>query len=583
MKAKKIAALGLSLMMTMSLCGDVLAADIPVQEETAVVSVEDIAGETEDEEITFAESTDEGTGENVGDAETDVEIALESEDGEEESVEDAFSSEENTAALEDEDIAAYRELDESDADDIFSWYETEDGTVTIGAYCGKESVVTIPSELGGHVVTTLDGIFNNSAGSPVMEVIIPDSVQTIEKSFMNCPNLTKITLGSGVTSIDKYTFWDCPKLKTVIVSDKNTTYSAENGILYNKAKTEIKYVCEGISGNIKISDKVEEIKDCQFWERSGMTGITLPNGLKRIGRDAFYYCTGLTSVVIPDSVQEIDMWAFKGCYGIRSVSLGRGVKYLHDSFTDSKVLKSIVIPPEVKGMEHYAVGYYYDSDANEMVQVRDFVIYGEKGSAAEKYAKEYGFTFVSKSFSDGTSSETQNYNTITASNKTMTVSASKARTWAINAKAKGGAKLSYKSSNAKVKVSSTGKVTIPKKFTGTVKITITASATKAYAKTSKVVTLTVKKAANPMKVTTKNQKIKASAIKKKAKTFTIKVTKAQGKVTYKSSASKYIKVAKNGKVTIRKRTPKGKYKITVTAAGKGIYGKKSKVITIIVK
>ena len=66
-------------------------------------------------------------------------------------------------------------------------------------------------------------------------------------------------------------------------------------------------------------------------------------------------------------------------------------------------------------------------------------------------------------------------------------------------------------------------------------ITITASATKAYAKTSKVVTLTVKK------------------------------------------------VAKNGKVTIRKRTPKGKYKITVTAAGKGIYGKKSKVITITIK
>ena len=581
MKAKKIAALGLSLMMTMSLCGDVLAADIPVQEE-AVVSVEDIAGETEDEEITFAESTDEGMYEDTGDSEDNVEIALESEDGEEESVEDAFSSEENTAALEDEDIASHRELDESDADDIFAWYETEDGTVTITAYWGKESVVTIPSELKGHAVTTLDNVFSNS--SAVTEVIIPDSVQTIKKSFMNWPNLTKITLGSGVSEIDDtYTFFECPKLKTMIVSDKNTTYSAENGILYNKAKTEIKYVCEGISGDIKISDKVEEIKDCQFWERSGMTGITLPNGLKRIGRNAFYYCTGLTSVVIPDSVQEIDMWAFKGCYGIRSVSLGRGVKYLHDSFTDSKVLTSIVIPPEVKGMEHYAVGYYYDSDANEMVQVRDFVIYGEKGSAAEKYANEYGFTFISKSFSGGTSSDTQNYNIITASNKTMTVSASKARTWAINAKAKGGAKLNYKSSNAKVKVSSTGKVTIPKKFAGTVKITITASATKAYAKTSKVVTLTVKKAANPMKVTTKNQKIKASAIKKKAKTFMIKVTKAQGKVTYKSSASKYIKVAKNGKVTIRKRTPKGKYKITVTAAGKGIYGKKSKVITITVK
>ena len=157
MKAKKIAALGLSLMMTMSLCGDVLAADIPVQEEPATISVEDIAGETEDEEITFAESADEGTGENVGDTETDEEIAIESEDREE-SVEDAFSSEENTAALEGEDIEAYRELDGDNGDEIFSWHETEDGTVTITAYWGEENVVTIPSELKGHAVTTLDGI-----------------------------------------------------------------------------------------------------------------------------------------------------------------------------------------------------------------------------------------------------------------------------------------------------------------------------------------------------------------------------------------------------------------------------------------
>ena len=582
MKAKKIAALGLSLMMAMSLGGDVLAADIPVQEEAAVVSVEDIAGETEDEEITFAESADEGTYEDAGDTEDDVEIAIESEVGEEESVEDAFSSEENTAALEDEDIAAYRELDEDNGDEIFSWHETEDGTVTITAYWGKESVVTIPSELKGHAVTTLDAVFSNS--SAVTEVIIPDSVQTIKKSFMNWPNLTKITLGSGVTSIDEYTFFECPKLKTVIVSDKNTAYSAENSILYNKAKTKIEHVFEGISGNIKISDKVEEIEDHQFEDRPGITGITLSGGLKRIDYAAFKNCTGLTSVVIPDSVQEIYMWAFYGCSSLSSVSIGRGVKSIYSpAFGNCASLKSLVIPPEVTYMEQHAVGYYYDSDAGKDVQVRDFVIYGEKGSAAEKYANEYGFTFVSKSFSGGTSSDTQNYNIITASGKTMTVSASKARTWAINAKAKGGAKLSYKSSNAKVKVSSTGKVTIPKKFAGTVKITITASATKAYAKTSKVVTLTVKKAANPMKVTTKNQKIKASAIKKKAKTFTVKVTKAQGKVTYKSSASKYIKVAKNGKVTIRKRTPKGKYKITVTAAGKGIYGKKSKVITITIK
>ena len=443
--------------------------------------------------------------------------------------------------------------------------------------------MTIPSEFRGHPVTKLEWAFNTCTKCSVMEVIIPDSVQTIEHSFEACPNITKIILGSGVTSIDEEAFDGCPNLKTVIVSDENTVYSAENSILYNKAKTEIKDVLEGISGNVKISNKVEEIKNSQFWGRSELKGITLPDGLKRIGYNALRGCTGLMGIAIPDSVQEIDPGAFKECSGLRNVSLGRGVKHLYASFTDSISLTNIVIPPEVTEMDQYAVGYYYDSFLDKEVKIKGFIIYGEKGSTAEKFANQYGFTFVSKSFSGGTSSDAQNYNTITASNKTMTVSASRARTWTINAKAKGGAKLSYKSSNAKVKVSSTGKVTIPKKFAGTVKITITASATKAYAKTSKVITLTVKKAANPMKVTTKNQKIKASAIKKKAKTFTIKVTKAQGKVTYKSSASKYIKVAKNGKVTIRKRTPKGKYKITVTAAGKGIYGKKSKVITITVK
>ena len=97
-------------------------------------------------------------------------------------------------------------------------------------------------------------------------------------------------------------------------------------------------------------------------------------------------------------------------------------------------------------------------------------------------------------------------------------------------------KLTYTSSNSKVKVSSAGKVTVPKKFAGKVKITIKTG------KVSKTVTLTVKKAANPMKIVKKNQKVKASAVKKKAKTFRIKVTKAQGKVSYKSSNSKYVKV-----------------------------------------
>lgn len=282
--------------------------------------------------------------------------------------EDVFSSEENTAAFEGEDVATYQDADYDE--EIFKWYENEDGTATITEYKGTKIVVTIPSKLGGCTVTRLEWAFNTCTECSAMEVIVPDSVQTIEHSFEACPNITKVVLGSGVTSIDEETFDGSPNLKTMIVSDKNTVYSAEGSILYNKAKTEIKDVLEGISGNVKISDKVEEIKNGQFWGRSELKGVTLPNGLKRIGYNAFRNCTGLMGIVIPDSVQEIAPGAFKECSGLRSVSLGRDVRHLYGSFTDSISLTNIVIPPEVTEMDQYAAGYYYDSFLNKEVKIK---------------------------------------------------------------------------------------------------------------------------------------------------------------------------------------------------------------------
>ena len=81
-------------------------------------------------------------------------------------------------------------------------------------------------------------------------------------------------------------------------------------------------------------------------------------------------------------------------------------------------------------------------------------------------------------------------NVITAANITKT-SSSKAQTCSISAKAKGGAKLSYRSNHKSVKVSKNGKVTIAKQFVGKATITITAAATKEYTAATKKVIVTV--------------------------------------------------------------------------------------------
>ncbi len=103
-------------------------------------------------------------------------------------------------------------------------------------------------------------------------------------------------------------------------------------------------------------------------------------------------------------------------------------------------------------------------------------------------------------------------------------------------------------------------------------------------------TFTIKKASIKFSNTSKTYKY--SKVKKAAQTFNgftnsesgkISVTyKKSGKIT-KSICKKYITVKKNGKITIRKKAPKGTYKFTVTVKSTTNYAKSSKTFTIKVK
>ena len=108
-------------------------------------------------------------------------------------------------------------------------------------------------------------------------------------------------------------------------------------------------------------------------------------------------------------------------------------------------------------------------------------------------------------------------------------------------------------------------------------------------------TFIVKKG-NPFNIKGNKVTLKESSLAKKAKVFGKKkaftiVKKAKGKVTYKAvgnvteNAMKKVKVASDGKVTVKKGTKAGVYKLKVkaTAAGSRDYCAKSKTVTLAVK
>lgn len=71
-------------------------------------------------------------------------------------------------------------------------------------------------------------------------------------------------------------------------------------------------VLYSIQGEFKVKDTVKIIGDYAFHYQGGMTKITLPEGVTKIG-NSFNWCGGLNELEIPSTVKQIDGGCFAGC------------------------------------------------------------------------------------------------------------------------------------------------------------------------------------------------------------------------------------------------------------------------------
>ena len=176
---------------------------------------------------------------------------------------------------------------------------------------------------------------------------IPGTVTSIgEGAFEWCETITSVTIPSSVKSIGEGAFNCCLSLSSISVDEENTVYDSRdncNAII----ETETNTLIQG-SNNTVIPSSVTAIDDFAFYYCEKITSITLPDGLKSIGYDAFGYCTDLESITIPGSVESIDESAFCSCENLESVTLSNGLKSIgYYAFGDCEKLTSITIPSTV--------------------------------------------------------------------------------------------------------------------------------------------------------------------------------------------------------------------------------------------
>ena len=122
--------------------------------------------------------------------------------------------------------------------------------------------------------------------------------------------------------------------------------------------------------------------------------IIINKGITSIGDYAFYDFNALTEVVIADTVTYIGKSAFERCYNLKSIQLPSKLTTV-DSYAFFRTgLKEVTVPSSVKIIENNAFGYCgaYISDPEK---VSGFTVKGYNNTAAQKYAKDNGFKFVS--------------------------------------------------------------------------------------------------------------------------------------------------------------------------------------------
>lgn len=150
-------------------------------------------------------------------------------------------------------------------------------------------------------------IIRYPSGKKDTEFEVPSTVKEIGNScFSSCGNLKKIQITSNVEKLATSSFVNQGNLKEINVVSENQYYSSEDGVLFNKDKTEF----------------------IEWPQGKSLTEYTVPGTVKTIKASSFY-ASNIKSIIIPPSVEKVESYAFQSTRATKIVCQeqdGKGVK-----------------------------------------------------------------------------------------------------------------------------------------------------------------------------------------------------------------------------------------------------------------
>lgn len=188
-------------------------------------------------------------------------------------------------------------------------------------------------------------------------------------AFQNCKKLTECEIPARAYQVVGNIFKGCTSLTEIKVNANNPYYFTRNGVLFGPAlvnyqpQYEDDYTLQsypaGREGAYTIPPTVHGKKIDQIWTSgfegaSGLTDITIPASIGRLGTAAFEG-TGLTHVTIPDTVQQVDPAVFQNCTSLVSVKLPNSITEIDQYlFANCISLQHVDMPDTITKINIYA-------------------------------------------------------------------------------------------------------------------------------------------------------------------------------------------------------------------------------------
>ncbi len=210
-----------------------------------------------------------------------------------------------------------------------------------------------------------------SGCSALKSITLPDSVSHIgELAFSQCDSLASVNLGKSAAFIGCNAFSCGSQFIDFTVDAANEHLSVdENGILFNKNKTELILCPNGYVGTVTIPESVTNIRNWAFFGCTGLTEVTIGKNVKTIGDEAFYACDGLKNLTVPNGVTHFGARAFAYCAELQEVTIGKDVEHIGDhAFNRCEKLAAIHVDEANKHYSSDEKGILYDKEKTVLIQ-----------------------------------------------------------------------------------------------------------------------------------------------------------------------------------------------------------------------